>query len=100
MSSAAVSKARCSTKICWCLEALTRASHTGGRSLASVTWTKFSRCAKLAPDYSVAPLLSLRSWTRLLSKRVYRNSTDTSPTVSALRVPATRLMLGSSPAGG
>ena len=56
--SAAVTKARCRTKSCWFLEALYRASQTGGRTLASVTCTRFSRCAKLAPKYSVAPLLS------------------------------------------
>ena len=97
ISSAAVLKACCSTKSCWCLEALNRAYQTGGRYLASVTWTRFSRCAKLAPKYSVAPLLSFFSRTRLFSNCVSLISTATSPTVSMMRVPAAQLMLWSRP---
>ena len=96
VSLAAASKACCSTKSFWCLEALARASQTGGRSFASVTCTKFSRCAKLAPKYSAAPLCSFFSRTRLFSSRVSQSSTATSLNVLAVRVPAAWLMLGSS----
>ena len=55
-----------------------------------------------APDqtpspYSAAPLCSFLSRTRLFSKRVSRSSTATSLTLSAMRVPAARFMLGSNP---
>ena len=96
MSSAAVSKARCSTKSFWCLEALARVSHMGGKSLGSVTCTRFKRCTRFAPKYSVVPLLSFFYGTCLLSNQVSLCSTATSSTVSAMRVPIARLMLGSS----
>ena len=97
MSSAAVSKARCSTNSCCFLEALARASQMGGRSLASVNCTRFNRLARLAPKYSVVTLLSFFSWTFLFYNRVSLRSTATSPTVSAMQVPAAWLMLGSVP---
>ena len=97
MSYADVSKARCSTKSFWCLEALARASQTGGRFLGSVTCNRFNRCARLAPKYSVAPLLSFFPRTHLFYNQVSLSSTATSPTVSAMRVPAARLRLGSIP---
>ena len=97
MSSAAVLKSLCSTKSCWCFEARVRDSQTGGRSLDSVTWTRFNRCARFMSKYSVATLLSFLSPNRLLSSRVSLSSTATSPTVSVMRVPAARLMLGSRP---
>ena len=65
MSSTAVSKALCSTNSCWCFKALARAYQPGGRSLASITLTRFNRCARFAPKYSVAPLLSFLSLTSL-----------------------------------
>ena len=97
MSSADVSKTRCSTKSCWCLEALAKASQMGGKSLALVTCTRFNRCARFAPEYYVAPLLSFFPRTRLFSNQVSLSSTTTSPTISTIRVPAAWLMLGSIP---
>ena len=90
MSSAAVLKARCSTKSFWCLEALTRDSHMGGRSLALVSCTRFNRCARFVPKYSVVPFLSFFPWTHLFSNRVPLSSTATSSTVSTMRVPSAR----------
>ena len=70
MSSAAVSKDLCSTKISWCFEARAKDSQTGGRSFESVNWTRFNRCARFAPKYSADPLFSFLSLTRLFSSRV------------------------------
>ena len=67
----------------------------GGGYFEAVTWTRFNRCARFAPKYSAAPLFSFLYLTRLFSSRVYLSFTATSLTVSAMQVPAVRLMLWS-----
>ena len=95
MSSAAVSKALCNTRSCWCFVARARASQTGERFFESVTCTSFSRCKRFARNYSSAPLFYFLSRTPWFSSRVSLSSTATSPTILSMQVPSAWLMLRS-----